>query len=55
MKTFFLFLLGLAAFAQFALAELGDTAVTPEPGTVVLLVTGLAGMGFAVWRRNRSK
>ncbi len=54
MKTFFLLVLGLAAFAQFALA-VGDTVVTPEPGTVVLLATGLAGMGFAVWRRNRNK
>jgi hypothetical protein len=54
MKTSFLFVLGLAAFAQFALAQT-DTVVTPEPGTIVLLTVGLAGMGFAAWRRNRRK
>ena len=54
MKTSFLFLLGMAAFAQLALAQ-HDTVITPEPGTIVLLTVGLAGMGFAAWRRNRSK
>jgi len=48
-----LFCLGLVAAAQFALAL--DTVVTPEPGTIVLLSTGLAGVGFAVWRRNRRR
>jgi hypothetical protein len=51
MKTS-LILLGLAAFAPFALA---DTVVTPEPGTVGLLATGLAGIGFAAWRARRKK
>ncbi|MGA2715721.1 MAG: PEP-CTERM sorting domain-containing protein [Bryobacteraceae bacterium] len=48
-----LFLLGLAAFAPFALAT--DTVITPEPGTVALMATGLAGMGFAAWRAKRKK
>jgi hypothetical protein len=48
-----LLLLGLAAFAPFALAQ--DTVVTPEPSTMVLLATGLVGVGFAAWRRKRNK
>ena len=27
----------------------------PEPGTIMLLGTGMAGLGFAIWRRNRTK
>ncbi|MGA2769706.1 MAG: PEP-CTERM sorting domain-containing protein [Bryobacteraceae bacterium] len=47
-----LFLLGLVAFAPFALA---DEVVTPEPSTIALLATGLAGIGFAAWRAKRKK
>lgn len=47
-----LFLLGLVAFAPFALA---DAAVTPEPSTIALLGTGLAGIGIAAWRAKRKK
>jgi len=39
--------------AQLALAL--DTVVTPEPGTLVLLCTGLAGVSLAAWRRNRRR
>jgi len=45
-----LFCFGLLAMAQLALAL--DTVVTPEPGTLVLLCTGLAGVSLAAWRRN---
>ena len=38
-----------------ALAAPVDTAVTPEPGTIVLLGAGLAGIGLASWRRSRKK
>ncbi len=47
-----MFFLGLAAFAPFALA---DSVVTPEPGTIALMATGLAGIGFAAWRARRKK
>lgn len=43
------FVLGAQALDQ------GVPAPTPEPGTIVLLATGLAGVGYAAWRRNRKK
>jgi PEP-CTERM motif len=52
MKTSLL-LLGLAAFAPFALAS--DTVITPEPGTIALMATGLAGLGLAAWRAKHKK
>jgi hypothetical protein len=32
-----------------------DSVITPEPGTAVLLAVGIAGLGFAAWRRRRNK
>ena len=45
----------MAAFAQAAFSQTGDTVTTPEPGTVALLSIGVACIGFAAWRRNRPK
>ena len=50
----------LAAFAIAALtipthALASDSVITPEPGTVGLMVAGIAGMGIAAWRKNRTK
>ncbi len=36
-------------------ADTGTPAVVPEPSTILLLATGLAGIGFAAWRRNRKR
>ena len=32
---------------------LGETVATPEPATLLLLASGLAGMAGAAWRRHR--
>ena len=53
MKASF-FVLGLAALAPLAFAA-SPAIATPEPGTVILMASGLVGVGFAVWRRNRNK
>jgi PEP-CTERM motif len=50
-----LLFLGLCAFVPCAFAAPADSVNSPEPGTIVMLATGLAGIGFAAWRRNRSK
>ncbi len=54
MKTF-LFAVAVAAFAAPVYANGSDSVITPEPGTIGLMAAGLAGMGFAAWRRNRNK
>jgi len=45
----------MTALAQAAFAQSLDSVTTPEPGTVALFSIGLAGIGFAAWRRNRHK
>jgi len=57
MKTVRMIGLGLmCCFALFAFdTDNGNPAVTPEPGTIVMLATGLAAVGFAAWRRNRKR
>lgn len=47
-------LLALAAngFAQVAT---DDFSPVPEPGTILLMSAGLAGLGYLAWRRNRNK
>ena len=37
-----------------SLASIGTVAVVPEPSTLSLFATGLAGLGFMGWRRRRS-
>jgi hypothetical protein len=54
MKTF-RFVLAMAALTSPLYAQGSDSVITPEPGTVGLMVLGLAGMGIAAWRRNRNK
>lgn len=52
-------MIGLGLMCCFAVLGLdsdnGNPAVTPEPGTIVMLATGLAAVGFAAWRRNRKR
>jgi PEP-CTERM motif-containing protein len=46
----------LCCFAALGLdSDQGNPLVTPEPSTIVMLATGLAGVGFAAWRRNRKR
>jgi len=54
MKTL-LFAFALAALTLPSQALASDSVITPEPGTVGLMVAGMAGMGFVAWRRNRRK
>jgi len=41
--------------APLLLAQVKPDFNLPEPGSFVLLGTGIAGLGFAIWRRSRAK
>jgi hypothetical protein len=46
----------LCSFAVFADAsDGGGVPPVPEPSTIIMLATGLAGVGLAAWRRNRKR
>lgn len=47
-------LLGTIALLAEAVDQ-GTPAPTPEPSTIIMLATGLAGVGYAAWRRNRKR
>jgi hypothetical protein len=46
----------LGTFSFLALSsDTGGPVVTPEPSLVIVLASGLAGIGVVAWRRNRKK
>jgi PEP-CTERM motif len=47
--------LALAASGFAVLSPDGTGAAVPEPGTILLMGAGLAGLGYLGWRRNRKK
>jgi hypothetical protein len=53
-------LLALSLFATtctavFAQPVSDSVSSVPEPGSIILLGTAAAGIGFAAWRRSRNK
>jgi hypothetical protein len=48
------FFLTLASAALCA-AGVDGTSPVPEPGSIILLGSAAAGLGFAAWRRSRKK
>ena len=58
MKTLLLLaaLTAPGAFAfQAQIDDSRDLSPVPEPATIALMGAGLAGVGFAAWRKNRKK
>ena len=56
MKRFLLsFSLFAAACTALFAAPADSVAQVPEPGSIILLGTAAAGIGYATWRRNRNK
>ncbi len=54
MKTLTTIVCALLGVVSCAFGQVtSDSVVVPEPGTVILLGSALAGMGFFAWRRNR--
>jgi hypothetical protein len=54
MKTLSALVCALLGVVSCAFGQLApDSAAVPEPGTVILLGSALAGMGYFAWRRNR--
>ena len=45
----------LCSLVMLADTDSGGIPVIPEPSTIIMLATGLAGVGFAAWRRNRKR
>jgi len=43
------------AATPFLLAANPQFEASPEPGTLILLGTGFAGLGVAIWHRSRAK
>jgi hypothetical protein len=43
------------ASAALCAAGVDGTSPVPEPGSIVLLGSAAAGLGFAAWRRSRKK
>jgi len=47
--------LALIVISPLAFAQELDGVSAPEPGTAVLMALGVAGLGFAAWRRGRNE
>jgi hypothetical protein len=54
MKTLLL-VFAMSAASLFAIDSDDSPAPVPEPASIALMGAGLAGVGFAAWRKNRKK